>query len=208
MPLEPQVAAEPDVPGLPVPVRLEHGARRVAGHAPEGDGLLPQLVGGGEVEQVTGAVEADVLDPADRLQAAGEQADEQTPLVGVQFDSKRLVDVSGQGLSGPVPLPFPSAIFFDLDTAAFHKQIPAPLAWIDFCRQTQPSAHTASALVAIPFVDTELFPEYPTPGLYHLDSLLGNPTLVPTPGLNMAGPPRWLQSWRRSPGFDPFEGVR
>jgi len=132
-----------------------------------------------------------------------------TSLVGVQVQiSRALIDVSGQGLSTALP-PSPGAtVFFNLFDATIARVIPAPLAWIDFCRQTQPSAHTGKALVAIPFVDTETFPEYPTPGLYVFDPLLTTPTLVTPPGLDMAGPPRWLQSWRHSPGFNPFQGVR
>jgi hypothetical protein len=132
-----------------------------------------------------------------------------TPLVGVQLSfGDFLFDVSSQGRIGTKLPPFfgSRTIFFSLTDATIWKEIPSPLAWIDFARG--PEGHAGEALLAVPSVDTESFPEYPTAGIYHLDELLQNPVLVTPEGYRMAGPPRWLESWRRSPGFSPFEGVR
>jgi hypothetical protein len=115
------------------------------------------------------------------------------------------IDVIGNVSSAGGQFFFPSTYFFSLDDASLWREVPVPLAFIDFSHAPGLEGH---ALASIPFTDTESFPEYPSPGLYHLDPFLGNATDVTPVGYDLAGPGRWLQSWRHAPGFSPFFGVR
>ena len=78
--------------------------------------------------------------------------------------------------------------------------IPAPISNLDVGRG---QFGGGEFLVLIDTVD-ENYPDFPSTGIYHLDSFAGNPELLSFPGLDVQGPPRWLESWRHAPGFDAF----
>jgi hypothetical protein len=111
-------------------------------------------------------------------------------------------EVQTEGIEGSASN---GTLVLSLDPAGLWTQIPAPISNIDLSRQP---GYEGQMLVWIEETNTDSFPEYPTVGLYHLDSSAGNPTLVTPPGLVPTGPARWLQSWRHSPGFFSFDGVR
>jgi hypothetical protein len=95
-------------------------------------------------------------------------------------------------------------LVFDLASTFLLADIPAPLSDIDISRGPDTAGQT---LVWIQQTDVETYPEYPTPGVYLLDTFFANPVNVTPPAFNVLGAPRWLQSWRTAPGHNAFNPV-
>jgi hypothetical protein len=125
-----------------------------------------------------------------------------TSLVLVQFEDAYFLRSLGVSV---VPVP-PDDLTFVFtggggsDGTSLWTTIPAPLSQIDVSNNPGFGGQFLVWVDQVPASDADPL-DYPVPGIYHLDGFAGNPTLVTPPGLEVFGPPRWLRSWRFSPGW-------
>lgn len=122
--------------------------------------------------------------------------DFQTSLVFLQITSESFDVFPGAVIPGN---PEGHTLVFSVD-GAFWTEIPVPLSNIDLSRSVDREGHM---LVWVQQGD-DSFPDFVNPGVYHLDPFAGNVEDVTPAGWLVTQPPRWLESWRFTPGFDSF----
>jgi hypothetical protein len=115
----------------------------------------------------------------------------QTSVVLVQLDIESRLSTQAVLPSSPTG----HTLVFDLASTFLLADLPARISNVDLAR----GPFGGRPLVWIEQADED-YPEYPTEGVYLLDSFFANPVDVTPANFFVRGPPRWLQSWRTTPG--------